>query len=283
MKKYLFLMLALFVAGQIDAQRTKTVHIFHTNDMHSRVEPYPDDFGDEKFAGKGGMLRREEFIREMRNRYPNVLLLDCGDFSQGTPYYNLFQGEVEVKMMNRMKYDAGTIGNHEFDDGLENMAKLFKLADFPIVCTNYDFSRTILKDLVKPYVILKRFGLKIGIFGLSPKLEGLVLKENYGDTRFIHPYEAAQKVATYLKEKQKCDLVICLSHLGWNEDEYNDIGLITQTRHIDVVLGGHQHVFFTKTLYYKNLDGKDIPVQQMGKSAAYVGEMVVTLQKQRRP
>ncbi len=281
MKKFYLTALFFLFAVVATAQKTKEVYVFHTNDMHSRVEAFPQDYQDTLLAGKGGLVRRATFIKEQRRMHPDLLLFDSGDFSQGTPYYNLFKGEVEVKLMNEMGYDAGTIGNHEFDFGLENMARLFKLANFPIVCANYDVTGTVLEGLVKEYVILNREGLKIGIFGLGPQLEGLVAAECYGDVKFEDPVSEAQRVAAFLKEKEHCDLVICLSHLGWKDDLYSDISLIENTRYIDLVLGGHSHSYFEKPEFYENLDGERIPLQQMGKNAAFVGKVVLKLEKEK--
>ncbi len=181
--------------------------------------------------------------------------------------------------MNEMNYDACTIGNHEFDFGLENMARLFRMAKFPIVCANYDVRGTVLEGLVKPYVVLRRNGLRIGVFGVGTVLEGLVARENYGDVKFQDPVRRAQEVSTHLKLKEKCDVVICLSHLGWMLGDYNDVKLIQNTRYIDVVLGGHSHSFFETIKYYDNADGKPVGVQQMGKSSVYVGKITLELKK----
>lgn len=261
------------------AQSTKEIYLFHTNDMHSRIEPFPENYQDTLLAGKAGMVRRATFISQQREIHPDLLLFDCGDFSQGTPYYNIYKGEVEISMMNEMRYDAGTIGNHEFDFGLENMACLFRLAEFPIVCANYDVTGTVLEGLVKEYVVLHRDGIKIGVFGLGAQLEGLVAKASYGDVKFEDPVSEAQRIADLLKMQEKCDLVICLSHLGWKGEPYSDVELIENTCNIDVVLGGHSHSYFEKPEYYKNLDGVEVPLQQMGKHAAFIGKMVLTLQK----
>ena len=261
------------------AQSTKEIYLFHTNDMHSRIEPFSENYQDTLLAGKAGMVRRATFISQQREIHPDLLLFDCGDFSQGTPYYNIYKGEVEISMMNEMRYDAGTIGNHEFDFGLENMARLFRLAEFPIVCANYDVTGTVLEGLVKEYVVLHRDGIKIGVFGLGAQLEGLVAKASYGDVKFEDPVSEAQRIADLLKMQEKCDLVICLSHLGWKGEPYSDVELIENTCNIDVVLGGHSHSYFEKPEYYKNLDGVEVPLQQMGKHAAFIGKMVLTLQK----
>lgn len=260
----------------LSAQESKELFILHTNDTHSRIEPMSKSAQPVEYADKGGYVRRATFIKEMREQHPDLLLFDCGDFSQGTPYYNMFRGEVEVKLMNEMGYDAGTIGNHEFDFGLDNMLRLFKMAEFPIVCANYDFTGTVLDGAVKPYTIIKRNGLKVGVFGLSPMMEGLVQAKNCEGVKYNDPVEAANRVADYLKNKEKCDLVVCLSHLGWKPGVNNlmsDEYLIPRSRNIDVVLGGHSHSFFDKTLFYKNLDGIDIPLQQMGKNGLFVGTM----------
>lgn len=281
MKKVYLIVLVCLCVVSVAAQSTKEVYIYHTNDMHSRVEAFPQEFQDTLLAGKGGLIRRATFIKEQRKLYPDLLLFDSGDFSQGTPYYNLFKGEVEVKLMNEMHYDAGTIGNHEFDFGLENMARLFKMADYPIVCANYDVTGTVLEGLVREYVVINRDGLRIGVFGLSPQLDGLVAAECYGNVKFEDPVSEAQRIADLLKEKEQCDLVICLSHLGWKDEPYSDISLIENTRHIDLVLGGHSHSYFVTPEFYENLDGVKVPVQQMGKNAAFVGKVVLKLQREK--
>ena len=279
MKHILFVLLCLSF-GIAKAQTDKQLLIYHTNDMHSRVEPFPKDYQDTLLADLGGLVRRASFIKQQRTEDKDLLLFDCGDFSQGTPYYNLFRGEVEVKLMNHIGYDAGTIGNHEFDFGLDNMAALFRMAEFPIVCANYDFTGTVLEGLVKEYIVLERQGVRIGVFGLGAPLEGLVAKANYGDTKFEDPLTEAQRITDILRDEEGCDVVVCLSHLGWNAEPYSDIRLIENTRRIDVVLGGHSHSYFDEPVYYKNLDGIDTPVQQMGKNAAFIGKIVINLQKE---
>ena len=190
----LFLLTNLF--GSALAQQ-KELYIYHSNDTHSRIEPIDVNSAD-KFAGLGGYVRRATCIDSLRIVNPSMLLFDCGDFSQGTPYYNMYKGEVEVLLMNEMQYDAATIGNHEFDFGLENMARLFELAKFPIVCANYDFRGTVLEALVKPYIVIEREGLKIGVFGLSPRIEGLVQASNCEGVSYLSPADSANKIANKL-------------------------------------------------------------------------------------
>ena len=181
--------------------------------------------------------------------------------------------------MNEMGYDVATIGNHEFDFGVDNMARLFKMAKFPIVCANYDFTGTSLEGIVKPYIILKRAGLKIGIFGLSPKLDGLVLAKMCQGVKYNDPIAVANRVADLLKNKEKCDLVICVSHLGWDLPETDDCKMMRATRNIDIVLGGHSHTYFTQLKYVKNLDNEEIPNDQNGKHAIYVGKLLLDFKK----
>ena len=203
----LYVLLALFAAySPAFAQKSKTLSIYHSSDTHSRIEPIDINSGD-KNAGMGGYVRRVTLIDELRKENPNLLLFDCGDFSQGTPYYNMFKGKVEIDLMNLMHYDAVLIGNHEFDYGVENMVTLFKMANFPIVCSNYDFTTTPLKDLVKPYVIFKRDGVKVGVIGISPRLKGLVQAEKYEGVHYMKPYTIADELATFLKEKDRKSVV----------------------------------------------------------------------------
>lgn len=277
--KYLLLVALMFVILPLSAQDKKIV-ILHTNDTHSRIEPL--DSTDEVYPGLAGIARRKAFVEKVRQEEKNVLVFDSGDFSQGTPFYNVFKGEVEIKMMNEVGYTAGTFGNHEFDFGLENLEKLVREADFPFVCTNYDFSDTNLKKLVKPYLVMKIDGVKVGIIGLGTKPEGMIQEKNYKGMKFIEPYEIAEKTASYLKNKKKCDIVICLSHLGLNCGGNNihcDRELVKNTSSIDVVLGGHSHSFLEEPIMVENAEGREIPVAQMGKQGANVGRIDIELKK----
>lgn len=269
------LIIAAFLAVSVSVFGQKTLTILHTNDTHSCIMPLSENLADTLQAGRGGFLRRIAMLKEERKKDPNLLLFDSGDFSQGSPYYTLFKGDVEVGLMNMMYYDAGTIGNHEFDYGFDNMARVFKRLNYPIVCANYDFTGTELAKIVKPYVIIKRNGLKIGVFGLAPKLDGLVDHKNYLTTRYLDPVATAQKMVDVLKGK-KCDLIICITHLGWDEHGMGDQEVIRGTRGIDLVLGGHSHTYFQTLRYVKDLDGKLVPVDQNGKSGIYIGKMTLT-------
>ena len=279
MKKYIWLiMLLLVVATGAEAKKHKQLVILHTNDTHSCILPLKESLADTVIAGRGGFIRRIAMIKEQRKEHPkNLLLFDSGDFSQGSSYYTMFKGDVEVGLMNRMGYDAATIGNHEFDFGLENMARIFKMANFPIVCANYDFTGTVCEGLVKPYVVLKRNGVRVGVFGLGAKLQGLVSGRNCTGVKYLNPAEVTRKMVDILRNQEKCDVVICLSHLGWDISDYSDEELIPDTRGIDIVLGGHSHTFMKEVQYLKNLDGKQVADDQNGKHAALVGKLVVDL------
>ena len=269
------LIIAALLAVSVSVFGQKTLTILHTNDTHSCIMPLSENLADTLQAGRGGFLRRIAMLKEERKKDPNLLLFDSGDFSQGSPSSTLFKGDVEVGLMNMMHYDAGTIGNHEFDYGFDNMARVFKRLNYPIVCANYDFTGTELAKIVKPYVIIKRNGLKIGVFGLAPKLDGLVDHKNYLTTRYLDPVATAQKMVDVLKGK-KCDLIICITHLGWDEHGMGDQEVIRGTRGIDLVLGGHSHTYFQTLRYVKDLDGKLVPVDQNGKSGIYIGKMTLT-------
>ena len=279
MKRIYILAVSLLLSLSVSAQENKQLFILHTNDTHSRIEPINREAAD-RDAGKGGVVRRATFVKQYRSEHPDMLLFDCGDISQGTPYYNMFKGELEIKMMNLMGYDAMTIGNHEFDFGLENMARLFRMANFPVVCSNYDVTGTVLEGLVKPYITLEREGVKIGIFGLSPRMEGLVQEEKCEGIVYNDPVSVAQQMTALLREKENCDVVICLSHLGIRSskpENVSDEELISKTYGIDAILGGHTHTFMEKPTVYLNAEGKDVFLLHSGKNGIHVGEMVLTV------
>lgn len=279
MKRILTILTIAVAVTLTAAAKCRQLLILHTNDTHSCVLPLNPNLADTMLAGRGGFLRRAAMIDQMRKEDKDLLLLDSGDFSQGSPYYTMFKGDVETELMNIMGYDAATIGNHEFDFGLENMARIFRKAKFPIVCANYDFTGTVVEGLVKPYVIIKRKGVRIGIFGLSPKLDGLVMASTCAGVRYSDPIKTANAVADKLKNEEKCDVVICLSHLGWDEAGLNDMEMMAKTRNIDLVLGGHSHSYFKTLNHVRNLDGKDVPNDQNGKHGIFVGKITLSLEK----
>jgi len=278
----LAVLLCLLVAANASAGgKQKQLLILHTNDTHSCIMPLQKNLADTMLADRGGYLRRVAIVKAEREKDPSLLLFDSGDFSQGSAYYTQFKGDVEVGLMNLMRYDAATIGNHEFDFGIDNMARIFRQAKFPIVCANYDFTGTVVEGLVKPYIILKRKGVKIGVFGIAPKMEGLVTKENFAGVRYLDPVKTALETATMLKEEKRCDIVVCLSHMGWKMAPLDDDeSVIRGSRNIDIVLGGHSHTYFEELKYCNNMDGRPIPVDQNGKHAIFVGRIELNLDKQ---
>lgn len=245
---------------------TKHITILHTNDVHSHIDPFPADHP--RNANMGGVARRANLIESIRKENPNVLLLDAGDIFQGTPYFNYYGGELEFKLMSMLNYDLATMGNHDFDNGLEGFVAQLPHAKFDFVSANYDFKNTMLDGIVKPYKIFTKNGIKIGVFGLGIQLEGLVDKKNYKETVYNDPIETAQEMTRILKTQEKCDLVICLSHIGYtykNEPEkISDLNLAAKTKDIDLIIGGHTHTFLDKPTVVKNLDGIDTLVNQVG-------------------
>lgn len=247
--------------------------ILHTNDVHSRIEPFPMDGG--RYQGLGGFARRAALIKQIRAQESNVLLLDAGDIFQGTPYFNLFGGELEFKLMSQMGYDAATFGNHDFDNGIEGLVKQMPFAQFQFLISNYDLKNTALQNLAKPYKIFKKQGLKIGVFGVGIKLEGLVEKKNYGEIQYLNPIDSANYYATLLKQEEKCDLVICLSHLGYsyNYNQLSDKVLASSTEHIDLIIGGHTHTFLPKPEDVKNKSGAITTINQVGYAGINLGRV----------
>ena len=279
MKQIVLIIALLLTTMNVDAKGPKKITVLHTSDTHSCVLPLNKNLADTMLADRGGFLRRIAMLKQERQSDPDLLLFDCGDFSQGSSYYTMFKGDVEVELMNRMHYDAVTIGNHEFDFGLDNMIRLFKLADFPVVCSNYDFGDTELKDIVKPYIVLKRKGVKIGVFGVCPPLEGLVSTKNYGPLKYLDPVEVTERMVDILRNQKKCDVVICLSHLGWEISDYPDNELIKRTSGIDLVLGGHSHTYLKTLGYETDKTGRKVPVDHEGKHGIFVGKMQLMLEK----
>lgn len=276
---HLIIILALLSVLTVDAKKQKQLVILHTNDTHSAIMPLNPNLDNKDLAGRGGFLRRINMIKEERKQNPDLLLFDSGDFCQGSGYYTLFKGEVEIGLMNLMGYECTTIGNHEFDFGMENMAKLFRMANFPVVCSNYDCTGTVLEGLVKSYITIKRNGLKIGVFALAPKMKGLVFDGNCEGITYLDPAETAQKYIDILRKQEKCDLVICISHLGWAVSDYPDERFLSLTEGCDLVLGGHTHTYMPTLEYAPDKNGKMIPVDQNGKHAAFVGKLILNLEK----
>lgn len=254
-------------------KQRKQITILHTNDTHSHIEPFDSEHAE--FPGMGGVAKRYSLISQIRRDNPNTLLLDAGDIFQGTPYFNFYGGELEFKLMSKLGYDAATIGNHDFDNGIEGLLAQMPHAEFPFVSANYDFSNTVLEDRVKPYEVFIMDGIKIGVFGLGIELEGLVGKKLFKETRYLDPVEMATETVSQLKNQENCQLVICLSHLGYhyNSDKISDLDLAAKTKDIDLIIGGHTHTFLPKPTIVKNSINKNVLVNQVGWAGINLGRI----------
>ena len=271
---------ALFGLGGLglssfDNKKQKKITILHTNDVHSHIDPFGPNDG--RNANKGGVARRATLVESIRQENPNTLLFDAGDIFQGTPYFNYYGGELEFKLMSMLKYDLATIGNHDFDNGIDGLYAQLPHADFEFVSANYDFSNTIMDTHVKPYNTFIRDGIKIGVFGLGIKLDGLVEKRMYKETAYNDPVGIAQDMSRILKTEQNCDLVICLSHIGYYYKKFpekvSDLNLAKATKDIDLIIGGHTHTFLPKPTIEKNSAGKNVLVNQVGAYGLYLGQV----------
>jgi len=253
----------------------KKITILHTNDVHSHIDPFGPE--DSRNPNKGGVARRATLVESIRKENPHTLLLDAGDIFQGTPYFNYYGGELEFKLMSMLKYDLATIGNHDFDNGVEGLLAQMPHANFDFVSANYDFSNTVLDTFVKPYKTFVKDGIKIGVFGLGIQLEGLVNKDMYKETVYHNPIEIAQDMSRILKDEEQCDLVICLSHIGYYysdvPDRVCDLNLARSTKNIDLIIGGHTHTFLPKPTIEKNSEGKNVLVNQVGAYGLYLGKV----------
>lgn len=258
------------MAGEFGIQK---LTILHTNDVHSRIEPFESGRNE----GLGGVARRAALINRIRSEEKNVLLLDAGDIFQGTPYFNFYHGELEMKLMSELGYDAATIGNHDFDAGIEGLEKQLVHTNFPLVVSNYDFSNTIMNGKSKDIVMIDKGKLKIGIFGLGIELQGLVPEKLYKETQYLQPLKIANERAGRLKHDEKCDFVICLSHLGYKyeSNKVSDLILAEQSKDIDLIIGGHTHTFLEEPTEVKNAEGKKILVNQVGFAGINLGRIDV--------
>ncbi len=263
---------ALITMGSMGLQSFGTspkmskITVLHTNDVHSHIDAFGPEDG--RNANKGGVARRASLIESIRQENPHTLLLDAGDIFQGTPYFNYYGGELEFRLMSKLKYDATTIGNHDFDNGIDGLFTQLPHAKFEFITSNYDFSNTIMDTHTKPYKVFKKGGIKIGVFGLGIELKGLVDPAMYKETKYMDPIEASQEMTRILKNDKACDLIICLSHLGYNyrnnPEKISDLKLAAATKDIDLIIGGHTHTFLPKPTIVKNIEGKKMLVNQVG-------------------
>lgn len=257
----------------IAKRKLQQLTILHTNDWHSRIDPFPMDGG--RNQGLGGIARRASMINQVRQEGNEMLLLDSGDIFQGTPYFNFFKGEPEFKLMSSLKYDAATMGNHDFDEGLDGFKKVLPLAKFPFVISNYDFSDTQIKGSTQSYKVFQKGSIKVGVFGVGIELDGLVPTALSGDTRYLDPIKVGNKTARLLRSEEGCDLVICLSHLGfkYQSDKVSDVVLAKESEDIDIILGGHTHTFLEKAEVVANKKGKEVIINQAGWAGILLGRL----------
>lgn len=252
---------------------TTKISILHTNDWHSRIEPFGKDVGN--YAGMGGAAIRSKLIQKIRQKSEHVLLLDAGDIFQGTPYFNFYGGELEFKLMSMMQYDAVTLGNHDFDNGIDGLIKHMHLASFSFINCNYDFSHTALEDKVAPFRIFNKGPIRVGVIGVGIELEGLVPEKLYGNIQYHDPVAAANEYAYKLKHEHDCHLIICLSHLGYSYDseKVSDLHLAQNSSYIDLIIGGHTHTFLSKPTVLINKLGKDVLINQVGWAGLQLGHI----------
>ena len=247
------------------------ITILHTNDMHSHIHPFKAG----KYKGMGGIAERATIIKKIRKVEENILLFDAGDIFQGTPYFNYYGGELEFKLMSEMKYDAATLGNHDFDNGIDGLKKQLKHAKFPFIISNYEFKDTILKNSFKKFKIFKKDKIKIGVFGIGVELKGLVPKKLFGNTKYLDPIKTSNFYADYLKNKKGCNLIICLSHLGlkYKNDKISDYKLAQKTKNIDLIVGGHTHTFLQKPISVLDKEKNEVLINQVGWGGINIGKI----------
>ncbi|MBU2526110.1 MAG: metallophosphatase [Bacteroidetes bacterium] len=282
MKRRHFLEKTIVAAGALSipgfalkscAPKDKWLTILHTNDVHSQIDPYENTHP--QFANMGGAAKRATLVKQIRQENPNTLLLDAGDIFQGTPYYNFYGGELEMKLMSMMGYDAAAIGNHDFDGGLDGLLAQMPHTKFELLAANYDFSKTVMAGYVKPYKVFVKDGIRVGVFGLGIALEGLVDPRMYKETVYLEPIETATKIVKQLKTEAACDVVICLSHLGYayKNDKVSDRVLAAETTDIDIIIGGHTHTLMEAPVFVKNREGKSVLINQVGYKGVYMGRI----------
>ncbi len=262
-----------FPFDSLAKEKKHRLTILHTNDVHSRLDPFPMDGG--KFQGQGGVAFRSALINQIRSEEEQVLLLDAGDIFQGTPYFNLYKGEPEIKAMSMMKYDAVTMGNHDFDAGVEGFANQLSHAAFPVLVANYDFTGTPLEGKTKPYTIIRKGDIKIGLFGLGIQLKGLVPEDAYGKTQYIEPVQTARTISEQLKRRDQCDIIICISHLGYEYEfpKVSDKILAKESEYIDLIIGGHTHTFLEEPTVLQNRKGNEVIINQVGWAGLRLGRL----------
>jgi 5'-nucleotidase len=271
--------MSAFAAPLLRPDKDETlITILHTNDQHSQIDPLP---ANDRNAGKGGVARRATLVKRLRAENPNTLLIDAGDAFQGTPYFNFYKGEVEYKAMSAIGYDVVTLGNHDFDNGVDGLAAAMKFARFEFVSANYDVRGTAIESRVKPYVVRELGGVRIGIFGLGISPTGLITPEDFKGIKYYDPVKVSHGAVRVLREKERCAMVVCASHLGYypnpKGDEIGDSQLVAQVDGIDFIASGHTHTFMKEPVIVKQPSGGNTVIFQVGKSGIYLGRVDFTV------
>ena len=268
--------------SELDHLDITKLSILHTNDVHSRVDPFPMD--GSRNQGLGGAAKRAALLKKIRAKEPNTLLFDAGDIFQGTPYFNFYGGELEIKLMSQMQYDASTIGNHDFDGGIDSLEKQLIHADFPLIISNYDFDDTILKGKTLPMKTFTVDKIKVGVTGVGIELQALVPNSLTKETVYLDPIAKANEYAAILKHELKCDHVICLSHLGfkYKSNKVSDMVLAENSKDIDMIIGGHTHTFLREPVNVQNLNGKNVVVNQAGWAGIMLGRVDIYFEKNKK-
>ncbi len=269
MRRFIYTYILLIIGNITFTFAQETINIYHTNDTHSQIQPYT--LSNNKSVG--GIVRRATLMEERRLEDPNLLFFDSGDFVQGSVYFSIFKGKADIELMNTCHYDAACLGNHEFDNGIQNIADMVSWANFPIVCSNLDFTGTVLEGKIKPYVTFMRKDIKIGVFGLIITLDGLVMKKNYEGVQYLDYIDTAVAMVEKLRNEEHCDLVICLSHMGVNTDKV----LAEKTQGIDIILGGHSHTYLSSPIFFRKDYETQTLVTQMGSKGRNVGHLIITM------
>ncbi len=270
-------MIPKFAAAAKYKKQERRITLLHTNDMHSHIEPFPKS--DPNYGGMGGFVRLNTLVKKIRSQEKHVLLFDAGDVFQGTPYFNFFKGEVEYRLMSKIGYDAGTLGNHEFDNGIEGISSQIKHLNFPLVNSNYRLTGTSLEGKIEEYKIFVKGGFRVGVFGVGVDLNGLVSSENRGAVAYMDPVETSEIMVEKLRNNHNCNLIVCLSHLGLNNPYGDDcdIHLAKNTKGVDVIIGGHTHTLMENPVFVKNLEGKHVLINQVGWAGIALGRVDIIL------
>lgn len=268
--------------GPEQPEGPKEFVMLFTNDFHSQIEPLSME--ETYNAGRGGIKRIKVLVDSVRAAEPNVLLADAGDLVQGTYYFSLLNGVVEMMVIDELGYDVRTIGNHEFDKKMIGLGDMLALSKVPVVASNYDFSRTNIADYILPSTIIETGSVKVGFIGLNVRLQNLVDPTACEGVEWQNAINVADIEAQKLRN-QGADIVIALSHLGYEktDEDYYDRGIALNTKYIDMIIGGHSHTFLNRPDYVTNLEGDKVPVVQTGSKGICLGYAKIRIDENGEP